>query len=73
MSAIRQTTIENFWVNTGLLIMILLSNQLSFTVGQYPLLNRNIPEDISALEAIKSLLSGSEISLTLQDSITFTR
>ncbi|KIM71897.1 hypothetical protein PILCRDRAFT_16622 [Piloderma croceum F 1598] len=52
MSAFQQSTIANFWV----------------AIGEYPLLHRNFPGDISALNIIETLLSGANVALELEDS-----
>jgi hypothetical protein len=46
-------------------------NQLSNAIGEYPLLRRNIPEGVSALDVIERLLSGADVPLELEDSVTF--
>jgi len=56
MSAFEESTIKNFWVATG----------------EYPLLRRNIPEDVSALDTIERLLSDADVPLELDESVTFT-
>jgi hypothetical protein len=70
MSAFQQSTIVNFWVAIGLLAMIVLFfNQLSNAIGEYPLLCRNFPGNISALNIIETLLSGANVPLELEDSV----
>ena len=46
-------------------------DQLSDTIGEYPLLRKNIPDGISALETIQMLIAGKEIEMGLQDDVTF--
>jgi hypothetical protein len=72
MSAFQRSMIENFWVATGFLVMIIFFfSQLSNAIGQFPLLNRNFPKDGSMLEAIETLMSkpDAEITFQLQDSV----
>ena len=71
MSALRQSEIKNFWVATGLPILIVLFNQLSSTIGEYPLLNRQFPDD--GLNVLDELLKGAEIVFHLVESVTFGR
>jgi hypothetical protein len=47
-------------------------NQLSNAIGEYPLLHRNIPEDVSALDVIERLLSDADVPLELDEGVTFT-
>jgi len=69
MSALVQSKIKNFWVATGLPTMIILFNQLSSTIGEYPLLNRQFPDD--GLDVLESLLTGAEIEFELMEDVTY--
>ena len=40
-------------------------------IGEYPLVSRNFPGDFPAIDAIETLLSGAEVPLELEDSVTF--
>jgi hypothetical protein len=72
VSAFTRSKIENFWVATGLPSRsFLFFDQLSDAMGEYPLLRRNIPDGISALETIKTLLTGGEIERELETNVTF--
>jgi hypothetical protein len=73
MSAFQQSEIDDFWVDTGLLVMIffLLFNQLHFAVGQYPLFDRKLPDNLDTIGTIERLLSKDEVSFRLQKSVTF--
>ena len=46
-------------------------NQLSNAIGEYPLLRRSIPGDVSALDIIETLLSDADVPLEHDDSVTF--
>jgi hypothetical protein len=72
MSAFEQSMIGNFWVATGLLATILfIFSQLSNSIGEFPLLHRNLPEDGFTLERIRQLLSFDEVPLDLMDNVTY--
>ena len=72
MSAFEESTIGNFWTATGLLATIFLFfNQLSNAIGEYPLLRRSIPGDVSAIDIIETLLSDADVPLELDESVTF--
>ena len=72
MSAFEESAIRNFWVAMGLLAtFFLFFNQLSNAIGEYPLLRRNIPGDVSALNIIEMLLSDADVPLELDESVTF--
>jgi hypothetical protein len=68
MCALEKFKIENFW---GLLITIVLFNQLSSTIGEFPLLNRQFPDE--GLEVVTKLLTGEEIEFDLMADVTFGR
>ena len=51
--------------------MFLFFNQLSNAIGEYPLLCRKFPGNVPALDVIETLLSGAEVPLKLEDSVTF--
>ena len=70
MTAFQQSRIENFWTAIGLLAMIVFVPQPINAIGEYPLC-RKFPEDVSALDIIEGLLSGSEVAVELQDSVAF--
>ena len=71
MSALSKSEIKNFWVATGLPTMIVLFKQLSNTIGQYPLLDKQFPDD--GLDAIEDLLTGAEIKFRLMEDVTYSR
>jgi hypothetical protein len=71
MSALEESRITNFWVATGLPITIVLFNQLSSTIGEYPLLNKRVPED--DLTIIEGLLTGADIDFELQADVAYSR
>jgi hypothetical protein len=71
MSALSESTIENFWVATGLPTTIVLFNQLSSIIGTFPLLNRQFPDD--GLAVIEDLLTGAEIEFDLMQDVTYSR
>jgi len=53
MSALSQSKIKNFWVATG----------------EYPLLNRQFPDD--GLDVVEDLLTGAEIEFDLIEDVTY--
>jgi len=53
MSALSKSSIDNFWVATG----------------EYPLINRQFPED--GLKAVEDLLTGAEIEFELMENVAF--
>ena len=71
MFALSTSEIKNFWVATGLPTMIVLFNQLSNTIGQYPLLNRQFLDD--GLDVVEDLLTGAEIKFDLMGDVTYSR
>jgi len=71
MSTLSKSEIKNFWVATGLPTTIVLFNQLSSTIGEYPLLNRQFPDD--GLDVVKDLLTGAEIEFDLMEDVTYSR
>ena len=71
MSALSKSTIENFWVATGLPATIFLFNQLSSTIGEFPLLNRQFPDD--RLAVVENLLAGTEIEFELMQDVRYSR
>ena len=72
VSAFARSKIENFWVVTGFPSRsFLFFNQLSDAIGEFPLLCRNIPDGISALKTVKTLLAGGEIESELETNVTF--
>jgi hypothetical protein len=71
MSALSKKEIGNFWIATGLPTTIVLFNQLSSTIGEYPLINRQFPDD--GLNVIEGLLAGEEIEFELQNDVTYSR
>jgi hypothetical protein len=71
MFAFQKSSIENFWVATGLPATIVLFNQLSDTIGEFPLLNREFPDD--GFGAVEILLSRKEIESVLQESVTYSK
>jgi hypothetical protein len=46
-------------------------DKLSGAIGEYPLLRRNMPDGISTLETVKTLLAGGEIERELETNVTF--
>ena len=52
-------------------LFFLFFNQLSNAIGEYPLLCRNIPGDVSALNITEMLLSDVDVPLELDESVTF--
>jgi len=71
MTALAQSEIGNFWVQTGFLVSFLnYCDKLRAAIGEFPLLRKKIPDDSSALETVQMLLSGEEIEMKLTD-ITF--
>ena len=68
MSALSQSEIK---VATGLPITIVLFNQLSSTIGEFPLLNRQFPDD--GINVVEDLLTGAEIEFDLMENVTYTR
>jgi len=70
MSALSASEIKNFWVATGLPTTIILFNQLSGTIGKFPL-NKQFPDD--GLNVIEDLLTGAEIEFDLMESVTNSR
>ena len=71
MSALSQSEIENFWVATGLPTTIVWFNQLSSTIGQFPLSNRQFPDD--GLHLVEDLMAGAEIEFDLMENVTYSR
>ena len=71
MSALSESKIKNFWVATGLSIAIIWFNQLSSTIGKFPLLDRQFPDD--CLDVIEDLLTGAEIEFDLLEDVTYSR
>jgi hypothetical protein len=71
MSALSKSQIKNFWVATGLPTAIVLFNQLSSTIGEFPLLNRQFPDD--GLDVVDDLLTGAEIIFDLMENATYSR
>ena len=71
MSALSESEIKNFWVATGLPITIVLFNQLSSTIGKYPLLNKQFPDN--GLNVVEKLLTGAEIEFVLMEDVTYSR
>jgi len=71
MSALSKSEIKNFWVATGLPITIVLFNQLSSTIGEFPLLNRQFPDD--GIDVIEDLLTGAEVKFDLMENVTYSR
>jgi hypothetical protein len=75
MSAFEQSTIENYWIRTGLITTITFVLQPTNAIGEYPLLNKQFPEDHhgfdEVFQVVSDLLSGSEVSRKLVDSVTF--
>jgi hypothetical protein len=69
MSAFETSSIENFWVATGLPATIVLLNLLSNTIGEFPPLAREFSDD--GLRVAQDLLAGNEIDFELTDSVTF--
>jgi len=72
MSAFEKRQIKNFWIQTGSLVTVIFVLQLNNSIGEFPLLCRKIPENVSALDKIVALLCQKEVSFDLQDSVTFT-
>jgi PD-(D/E)XK nuclease superfamily len=71
MSALEESTIKNFWVATGLPTTIILFNQLSSTIGEFPLLNKQFPDD--GLDVVEDLLTGAEIEFHLMQDVAYSR
>lgn len=71
MSALSESEIKNFWVAAGLSTVIVLFNQLSSTIGEYPLLNKQFPDE--SLDVVEDLLTGGEIEFDLMDDVTYTQ
>ena len=71
MSALSKSEIKNFWIATGLPITIILFNQLSSTIGEYPLLNKQFPDD--DLDVVEDLLIGADIEFRLMEDVTYSR
>ena len=71
MSALAESEIKNFWVATGLPTTIVWFNQLSSIIGEYPLLNRQFPDD--GLDVVQDLLMEAEIQFDLKPDVTFSR
>jgi hypothetical protein len=73
MSAFEKRQIKNFWIQTGSLVTVIFVLQLNNSIGEFPLLRRKIPENVSALDKIAALLCRKEVSFDLRDSITFSK
>ena len=69
-SALSESEIGNFWVATGLPTTIILFNQLSGTIGEFPL-NKQFP--VGGFNVIEDLLTGAEIEFHLTESVTNSR
>jgi hypothetical protein len=50
-----------------------LFNQLSCTIGEYPLLNREFPDDSSCIKVIENLLTWGEVEFDLAEDVTYSR
>ena len=72
--AFEKCQIKNFWIQTGSLVMVIWGfNPHNNSIGKYPLLCRQIPEGVSALNEIVALLCHREVSFILQESVTFSK
>jgi hypothetical protein len=67
MCAFEASSIRNFWVATGLRATIVLFNLLSYTIGEFPLSNSEVPDNL--LSVAEDLLAGNEIDFELTKSI----
>ena len=47
--------------------------QLNNSIGEFPLLRRTIPANVSSLDKIAALLCRKEVSFVLQESLTFSK
>ena len=71
MLSLSQSSIQNFWVATGLPTTIVLFNQLNSIIGENPLLNRQFPDD--GLDVIENLLTGAYIEFDLIEDVMYSR
>jgi len=73
MSAFEKRQIKNFWIQTGSLVTVIFVLQLNNSIGEFPLLRRKVPANVSALDKIAALLCRKEVSFVLQESVTFSK
>ena len=71
MSSLLLSSIQNFWVATGLSTTIVLFNQFNSIIGEYPLLNRQFLDD--GLDVVEDLLTGADIEFDLMENVTYSR